>query len=100
MIFEDLKFNPLTIKENGVEGIHANVRFGRYEISVIRHTMSYGNKKGLYEIGVFLDGTDMIELPGITDEGNTIKGHLCEEGVTNIFKKMYMMTGEMGESVV
>ena len=86
MRFEDLKFEPL------YDGVQAMVSFGKYELSVVKHGFSYGGSKGLYEIAVF-EGDSQVELPGITQEGDTVKGFLTEEGVTGIMLKMATIAG-------
>lgn len=76
------------------KGVQAILAFGDHlELSVVQNEASYGNKMGLYEIGIFKDG-DMVELPGITNEGDTIKGFLSEEEVNAIMLKMYSITGK------
>jgi len=80
-----------TTSPNGVQVI---LRFGdKYELSIVRNEMSYGNKKGLYEIAVFED-MYQVELPGITAEGDTVKGWLTESDVDSIIKKLYTVTME------
>ena len=79
--FDDLEFVDF------LDGVSARAVYGDYELSVIRHSGSYGHKSGLYEIAVF-QGNHMVELPGITEEGDCIKGWLSEENVTGIMKKM------------
>ena len=74
------------------KGIQALLGFGEYELSIIQNENSYGGNKGLYEIGVFKNN-DMVEMPGITAEGDTVKGFLTESDVDVIIKKMYMVTG-------
>ena len=81
MKFSDLKFNDF------LDGVSARVTFGDYDLSVVRHSGSYGGSKGLYEIAVF-KGDDMVELDGITAEGDTVKGWLTEKDVTEIMNKM------------
>ena len=83
--FSDLQFVKF------LDGVSATVTYGEYELSVVKHGSSYGGKKGLYEIGVF-KGDEMVELPGITAEGDTVKGFLTEENVTGIMKKMISIT--------
>ena len=67
-------------------------------MSVVKSDFSYGGTQGKYEIGVFnsKDGvaTSMVELPGITAPGDTVKGWLTEKDVDNIIKKMYTVTME------
>ena len=75
-----------------LDGVSATVTSGDYELSVVKHSASYGGKQGKYEIGVF-KGDDMVEMPGITQEGDTVKGFLSEEEVTGIMKKMRAVGG-------
>ena len=72
------------------DGKQIIVEFNNYNLSIIND--GYGKEKGLYEISVFKDG-DQIELPGITDEGDTVKGWLTEADVDTILLKMYTITG-------
>ena len=88
--FDDLQFVKF------LDGVSATTTYGEYELSVVRHSGSYGNSNGLYEIGVF-KGDEMVELPGITEEGDSIKGFLTEENVTGIMKKMISITASQGE---
>lgn len=75
--------------------------FGRYHLSIIDD--GYGSDKGLYEIATFdaCDGvaSGMTELPGITEEGDTVKGWLTESDVDAIIKKMYSITGNVPQQV-
>ena len=84
--FSDLQFTKF------LDGVSASVTYGDYELSVVRHSGSYGNSNGLYEIAVF-KGDDMVEMPGITEEGDTVKGWLSEQDVTGIMKKMIAIGG-------
>jgi len=89
MQLKDFEMKPTEIP-NGVQAI---LKFGdAYELSIIRSDFSYGGSKGLYEIGVFKDGV-MIEMPGITQEGDSVKGFLTEEDVNSIIKKMNLVWG-------
>ena len=81
-------FEPMSV----LDGTQVVLDFGKYELSIVSHSGSYGGKKGLYEIGVFLGG-GMVEMPGITEEGDTVKGWLTEADVDAIIKKMYFFTG-------
>lgn len=93
MQFSNLEFNKL------FDGVQAVIGFGKtYELSIIKHSSSYGGKQGLYEIAVFKDG-DQAELPGITEDGDTIKGFLNESDVDAIIKKMQLVSGEDGVQV-
>ena len=69
--------------------------FGKYHLSIIDD--GYGRENNLFEIGAFnaKDGVafDMVELPGITAEGDTVQGHLTEADVDAIIMKLYTITG-------
>lgn len=67
------------------------LNFGNYELSIIDD--GYGRDQGLLEICTFKDG-DMTSMPGITAEGDTVKGYLTEADVDAIIKKMYSITGK------
>ena len=79
-------------------GVQAVLDFGKYHLSIIKSDFSYGGSQGKYEIGVFSanDGvaSDMVELPGITNEGDSVKGWLTNSDVDAIIKKMYTITGK------
>ena len=81
-------------KDTFTKGKQAVLDFGDYHLSIIDD--GYGSARGLYEIGVFsaADGvaTEMVELPGITEEGDTVKGYLTETDVNIIIKKMHTIT--------
>ena len=89
MKFADLKFKNTTMPD----GIQSIVHYGDYELSIVKNEMSYGNAQGKYEIAVFND-VDQVELPGITEEGDTVKGWLTEEDVSGIMIKMHSFTGK------
>jgi len=95
MKFEDLKFTETKIPK----GIQALVKFGEYELSIVQNDMSYGGPL-LYEIAVFDKNDTLIEMPGITEEGDTVKGWLNETNVELIMKKMYSLTLDTGTNVV
>lgn len=75
------------------DGTQVILFFGDYELSIVSHSGSYGGNKGLYEIGVF-NGNTMVNLPGITAEGDSVKGYLTMTDVDAIIKKMYFLTGK------
>ena len=91
MKFSDLKFNKM------LDGVQAIADFGPYELSVVRHSSSYGGKQGLYEIGVFDKLAGMVPLPGITIDGDSVKGYLTEEEVSAILLKMKSIVGPNNE---
>lgn len=99
MTFKDLKFKNIDIPN----GIQALVDFGKYHLSIVKHDFSYGGKAGLYEIATFnaVEGAplDMVELPGITAEGDTVKGYLTEANVDAIMLKLYIATGTEGKQI-
>ena len=84
--FSDLQFVKF------LDGVSARVVYGDYELSVVKHSGSYGGRNGMYEIAVF-KGHEMLEMPGITQDGDTVKGFLNEEEVTGIMKKMIAVGG-------
>lgn len=88
MKFQDIKFNDTKMPK----GIQSIIDFGKYDLSIVKSDFSYGGKQGLYEIAVF-DGKEQVELPGITEEGDTVKGFLTEENVMGIIVKMQSITG-------
>jgi len=81
MQFADIKFEPL------YDGVQAMVPIGPYELSIVKHKMSYGGKMGLYEIAVMKDN-EQIELRGITEPNDTVKGFLKEDDVLKIIDQM------------
>ena len=89
MNIKSIKFQEMAVPK----GKQALVNFGNeYQLSVVSHESSYGGNRGLYEIGVFKNN-NMVEMPGITEEGDTVKGFLTESDVDVIIKKMHMATG-------
>ena len=70
--------------------------FGKYHLSIIDD--GYGRDDHLLEIGLFKAkdgvGLDMVELPGITNEGDTVRGYLTESEVNAIIVKLYTITGK------
>ena len=100
MILELKSFEMLR-KQHRTSGRQAVLDFGDYHLSIIDD--GYGSHEGLYEIAVFhaSDGvaTGMTEMPGITDEGDTVKGHLTEADINAIIKKMYLITGKTPQQV-
>lgn len=76
------------------KGVQVLLQFGdKYDLSIVQNEVSYGNKQGLYEIAVFSD-MNQVELPGVTNEGDTVKGFLNENDIDTIIKKMYLITGQ------
>jgi hypothetical protein len=75
MKFENLPFEDMSHISGGVQAI---VNFDNgYEVSVVRHSGSYGNAQGLFEIGVFKNDTMVDAL----DWGDTVKGWLLPREV-------------------
>ena len=73
-------------------GVQSMIDFGEYQLSIVQHDHSYGGTQGLWEIGIF-QGNDMVELPPITKDGDTVKGFLSEDDVANIIVELTEMTG-------
>jgi len=73
-------------------GYKANFDFDKYILSIVQNDMSYGAAQGFYEISIF-ENDNQIELPGITDEGDSVKGWLTVEDVNSIIKKLTSITG-------
>ena len=90
MQFKDIEFQPTDVPK----GIQALLKFGDYELSIVKNDVSYGHRRDLYEIAVF-KGNNQVELPGITAKGDTIKGFLNESEVIAIIKKMHLATGTL-----
>ena len=59
-------------------GLQALIDFDSYQLSVVQHSGSYGGDQGLWEIGVF-KGSDMVELPPVTVEGDIISEETISE---------------------
>ena len=74
------------------KGIQLVLDFEKYELSVVQHDGSYGGTQGLFEIMVSVAGQG-VELPGITEPGDTVKGFLTLEDVSSICKKLTTITG-------
>ena len=88
-----MKLKDFQLLETDVpKGVQAVLDFGKYELSIVRNVFSYGGKQGLYEIAVFEDARQ-IEMPGVTAEGDTVKGWLTESDVDAIIVKLYTVTG-------
>lgn len=86
--FEDIKFKDTDLPK----GIQALLKFGEYELSIVKSDFSYGGNAGLYEIAVF-KGNDQVNMPGITEDNDTVKGYLTEDNVVGIIKKMHLVSG-------
>ena len=90
-----LKNFQMLRKQRSSNGCQAVLDFGKYHLSIIND--GYGSADGLYEIGVFnaCDGVarGMTELPGITEEGDSVKGNLTEADIDAIIVKLYTITG-------
>lgn len=67
------------------------VRFGPdYKLSIVDEQ----DVKGKFELAVFFKDS-MVEMPGITDPGDTVTRFKTPEDVQCIMKKLYCMTGEL-----
>ena len=71
MILKDLTF------EKVYDGVQAQTAFANgFEISLVKHSGSYGSDKGLYELGVFGSDGQMCDPLGWGDD---VKGWLTLE---------------------
>lgn len=64
-----------------------------YELSIISGKNAYSTDAAPYEIAVIKHG-HLTEMPGVTAEGDTVKGHLTESDVDVIIKKLYAITAQ------
>lgn len=81
--FKDLEFVPHPVM--GAGGTRAYMEFPNgYEISVITGEYAYSDEDHPYEAAVLHEGRVCYDTP-ITDD---VVGHLDEEGVTEIMKKI------------
>ena len=82
MEFKELKFTDISETHGeGATQAYVELKNG-FDVSVVKHKGSYGNEKGLYEIGVFdaqRCGVDAMCDP--LDWGDTVKGWLSPEDV-------------------
>lgn len=93
--FADIPFKETEIP-NGIQSI---LKFGPdYQLSIVKSDFSYGGNSGLYEIAVFT-GDSQINMPGITEDNDTVKGFLSESEVIGVVKKMHLVTGEDPEAI-
>lgn len=73
-------------------GYQCVLEFGdHYQLSIITGVGAHGNEDAPYEIAVIKHG-DLVEMPGITAEGDTVRGCLTEADVSAIIKKMHTIT--------
>jgi len=63
------------------------------ELSVISGEGSYSSLLTPYEIAVFRNG-EFTQLPGITGPDDDVRGHLVEQDVDLIIKKLVTITRE------
>tara|TARA_B110000503_G_C7149605_1_gene414549 strand:+ start:2186 stop:2482 length:297 start_codon:yes stop_codon:yes gene_type:complete len=68
------------------------------QLSIISGIGASGGDQGLYEIAVFKNG-DFAGLPGVVDVEAQVRGHLTEDEIDVIIKKMYLLTGKVPSQV-
>ena len=79
---------------NNVSDFHALIDFGTFILSIVQNDRSYGNESGLFEIGAFGQdpetgyATVMLEIPGVTDDDDTVKGWLTFTDVDEILRQL------------
>jgi hypothetical protein len=94
MILELSSFEMIENTADFLEKHQCVLHFGdEYELSIISGKGSYSTETAPYEIAVIKHG-NLAEMPGITDENDTVKGYLTEADVDAIIKKMYLITGK------
>ena len=87
----DSRYRHIT---NNVNDFHAVIDFGNYILSIVQNDRSYGMSVGMFEIGCFSKDPDtgyastMISIPGITEEGDTIKGWLTFDYVDKLVRQL------------
>ena len=95
-----IDFQKAYASKSYLDGKQWLVQFGNdYQLSIICHRGSMGHRDGLFEIGVFGGCDSMVELPGITAEGDTVKGYLKPEEVSCLILKMQFLTDSAPVSV-
>jgi len=83
--FENLKFEDIS-STHGTDAVQAWVKMENgYEASIVKHGGSYGNKKGLYEIGIFSPNGIMCDPLGWDD---TVKGWLTPNDIERELNKL------------
>ena len=78
LLFQD---DSLKGSEYGGEVVFDN----GYGLSVVRHESSYGGKQGLFEV-MLTRNDNPYSLPPITQGGDTVKGFLTKEQVSEIIE--------------
>ena len=76
----------------GTEFMGTIVFDNQYELSIVRHSSSYGGKMGLFEVMLLKSGNPTT-LPPITEEHDTIKGFLKFEQVVEIIETVEDLPG-------
>jgi|DEB0MinimDraft_6_1074348.scaffolds.fasta_scaffold01077_17 hypothetical protein len=93
-VLELASFEMIKKAEDYLGNHQCVLSFGdEYELSIITGEGVYSTESAPYEIAVIKNG-DLIYMPGITDEDDTVKGYLTEADVSAIIKKMYLLTGK------
>ena len=76
----------------GTEFMGTMVFDNQYELSIVRHSGSYGGNMGKFEIMLSRSGNP-TSLPPITEEYDTIKGFLTYEQVVEIIETVEDLPG-------
>tara|TARA_B100000959_G_C14387323_1_gene380716 strand:- start:69 stop:359 length:291 start_codon:yes stop_codon:yes gene_type:complete len=77
MTFKELEFSDIS-ETHGEGAIQAYVELPNgFDVSIVKHKGSYGNEKGLYEVGCFFNN-HMVDP---ADWGDTVRGWLNESDV-------------------
>lgn len=77
-------------------GVHYRLKFAHYEMTIIRNLASYGNSKGLYEVGLWYAHSNFTgrgcTMPPITEENDNVRGWLTEKDVDNCIQYLQLKT--------
>lgn len=80
--FNDLKFFNI----EDLNGVQAIVKFDNgFGASIVKHSFSYGNSQGLYEMAILDENNDICYSTPIT---NDVIGYLNEEEVSDYLNKI------------
>ena len=99
MILELQSFEMMENTQDYLGKHQCVLSFGdEYELSIISGEGAYSTESSPYEIAVIKHG-NLAEMPGITEDGDTVKGYLTEADINAIIKKMYLITGKSPRQV-
>ena len=75
-----------TRNDDGMDGVQYCFKFSNgYGASVVRHSFSYGNGQGLWEVAVTDHDHNLVYSTPVTDD---VIGHLSELGVAGVLDQI------------